>query len=105
MLWNEQSVRGPRIPWFGRIRWSTLRFRPEKSGYETRRTRICYSCKEGRADASKRQTRTARVEEKPWISRRPSSERSPLFAWQADPGSFSLTRLRPVLVRAPADDV
>jgi hypothetical protein len=25
------------------------------------------------------------------------------FAWQADPGSFSVTRLRPVLDRAPAE--
>ena len=27
------------------------------------------------------------------------------FAWQADPESFSVTRLRPVLDRAPADEV
>jgi hypothetical protein len=27
------------------------------------------------------------------------------FAWQADPGSSSVMRLRPVLVRVPADDV
>ena len=27
------------------------------------------------------------------------------FAWQADPESFSVTRLRPVLDRAPADNI